>query len=227
MINSSLLLARPPAPGPSYPLLTGLARYYNLDGDGLDAHGGQHATVTGSGFVTGKLGQGFDFAANTGRSIVAPAFNPLGAMSLIFWVKFNSGGGSLYSQVVGQMLGGGGNQNFTLLNQGGYDITWFEYANTPVISMDFGSIGPGVWAQCAFTRSAANVVKGYRNAVLTATASGSAIVSVPGANLRFGTRDDLYSGFNGALDKVALWTSELSGADIATSYNGGAALAYP
>ena len=227
-IGSSMLLASSVIPGVpvSSSLYTNLSRYYKLDGDGVDSYGGQNATVTGAGFVTGKSGQGFDFANTTARSIVAPAFDPPGDFSVSMWAYVATGGGGDYAQVVGQMDGGSGNQNWVILSTFGIKFSYYNYGNILVNQVDMsGHVNS--WTHVVFTRNS-SFIRGYVNgSLIVGPTSATAPTSVPSANFRMGTRNDGYSAFNGKLDEVALWTRAITDSEVTELYNSGAGKFYP
>lgn len=209
-------------------LLNGLVSYWKLDGDGTDVVSAQDGVVTGSGWIPGKIGQGFDFNNTTARSIVAPAFDPPGAFSVSFWLYPKTGGISNYPQMVGQMLNGSGTQNFTILGVSN-TATYYHYGNSSQGSVDFSSY-INQWCHIVFTRSMSGsnaTARGYINGVLGFTSSTFTVTQVPTANFRMGTRIDNYSALNGALDEVAVWSRALTGAEILELYNSGSGKTYP
>lgn len=217
MSLSNSVLPSPPVSS----LLTGLARYYPLEGDATDVYGSQNGTVTGSGFETGKDGQGFYFANTTSRAIVCPAFDPVD-FSVSFWTKFSGSGN--YSQVVGQMDGGYGSQNWVILASSN-TLTYYKYGNAGILGLDLTS-QLGVWAHVVYTRSGSDV-RGYLNGTMTGPVGSAAGTLVPTANFRMGTRNDNYSGYFGVLDEVALWTRALTDSEVSQLYNSGSGNFYP
>jgi hypothetical protein len=204
-------------------LLNGLQRYYKLDGDGVDAVGGQNAVVSNPTYVTGKLGQGARIAGNTSKSIVAPGLNLMTAISISMWVYWT--GSNTYAMVVGNMDGGGGTDlNYAILT-GGTSMTFYGTGNSP--SSSSPSMSQNTWHHVVATRTLAGVTQFWTNGVAGSAVAGAAPYSVPAADFRIGHREDNYASFPGDIDDVAVWNRVLTSGEIAELYNAGAGFQLP
>lgn len=223
--------ASAPAQGPS-PLLTGLAAFYKLDGDGLDARGVHNGTGFGAWgaasppgyYTTGKFGSAF--CMSPGNVVLTP-------FDGWWWTKM------VLSPVIS--LG----TSWTLScwhNMGG---TISGHPPDCVIVQDAFDYGMRVayggkmsWGDFV-TQSNTNVSAGWH--MLTETydgttlryyldgvADGVSISTLPSfsPDRLFGSHfDRSYKSY--AMDEVGMWTRPLSPTEISTLYAGGAGLAYP
>ena len=207
-------------------LTDNLERWYELDGNGVDAHAGQNATTTVAVFGPGKLGQSAEFSgSSTVNQIRSPGLNLLGDLSIAFWWKYHGQGSPGYCPAVSQMIGAGGADiNYAIL-QNGNILQFYGTGNAAAASTT--TAPSDTWEHIVFTRTTAGSVSCYVN---TALSPNSPFASVGPhsvvADLVFGHRDDNYSGFDGALDGIGIWSRILSGSEISQLYNSGSGVTY-
>jgi hypothetical protein len=232
IIGAGLLLSKVNYPTPSIPstLINDLARYYKLDGNGIEEVVGANATTVSlsagvGGWRTGILGQAAEFGGNTLNQIRAPALDLVGDLTLSFWYRYRALGSAGYCPAISQMLGAGGdNINYAVLQNATSLTLYGRYDTSYLVSIDGIS---DTWVHCVFTRTTAGLCTGYRNGIVVTSHSGPIPFSVPTADLIIGHRDDNYSGFDGAIDEVGIWSRILTTTEIEELYAGGAALTYP
>lgn len=207
---------------PPNDLLTGLQRYYSLDGDGTEAVSAQHGVPTGPiTWPAGARGPGASFNADNSCRIVAPGLNLLTDLSISMWVYLI--GNKSYAGMVTQQLGAGAaNTNYSVLCNGS-SVILLGANNSGTGSL---ALTTGYWTHVVITRTTAGVLKFWRNGSLVATGSGPPPNSVPTADLWIGNRPDLYNAFPGIMDEVCIYDTIISQNQIVALLGDGTPPAY-
>lgn len=173
----------------------------------------------------------FDFV-NVGSS----SLGITSTISVSAWVKIpttNTGGGGTNIQVIiAEDTTGSGQRNWNLFwRGGGIDSFYFAIHNTNLSSSSAQSVGvtpnSGQWIHILATYDGtanANGIKLYIDGVPNAqgTASSTGINSFTSSEPNIGrlTGQNQWN-FEGNIDEVSVWNSELSASDVTTIYNGG------
>lgn len=202
-------------------LIDGLERYYPLDGDADDVHGGIDAVITGPSptWDTGHISaQAIDLTASASNKCRASPY--AGAdFSAQAWFKPTGSSGS-FSGLLGNMQTGGVTADWMLFI-GGTAVTWYSPGNTAHNTVSGFSVGN--WGHIVITRSG-TTAKVYVNGSLADTFT----VATGGTNDDFlmACRNDGYSNANATMQEVALWNRVLSASEVTELYNAGAGLSY-
>lgn len=212
-------------------LTDNLVAYWSLDessGTLADSTGNGHGlTTTGSPTysVSGKVNTGVQFASASSQYAtgdVSAAFDLATNYTVSCWIKRTSTGAfhglvSKDTHLAGWTFYIHSNNTLHMVHQGKADVG----AATALSST-------GVWYHAAVTNNA-GAVTFYVNGVSDGTGTLSTITAASSEPVRIACNKDsaLQLYLNGTLDEIGYWSRALTGAEIASLYNGGAGLAYP
>lgn len=210
------------------------------DGNASDIVGSNPGTLTGVGFVSGKVGQAFSFDGNDfidfGDVLDFERTNPL---TFDFWIKqeptvsefnfviakqdnYNAAGSNNGQGYLIGTSGGTGKVHFALINnQIGGSSNWLGVTGS-------SNVRDGIFHHVAVTYdglSSASGVGIYVDGeaetleVLSDTLSSTTVTA---ESFRFGAREGAtFSLFQGVLDEVEVYNRALSGAEIKSIYDAG------
>jgi hypothetical protein len=237
-------------------LLTGLISVYDFEETvGSVAYdttaSSNDLTITGATLnQTGKLNQCFDYSGSFQYCVYNQANNnlaPTSNHSISAWIKregnAQDGGGGTQGagQIMSKYYSSTGNRQYTfgLINDNNpstpnrVQVSYYDTSNTGTfLNYDPPTdIWTNNWMHVVYTRSGADM-SFYVNGLLVATSSGG------NGSMRQATTYRDYIGacnrssytpdqfFNGKIDQVAVWSVELSHAQVRGLYNVGAGLPY-
>ncbi len=204
---------------PAAPTTAGLVAYYKLDGDGKDAAGSHHGTLTNSPtFVPGKDGQALSVALDQYVNVPYTADLSLNTFTVAAWINVSDLGGN--RGILGTRFNG--------------EYTFDMKVNASLIHGDIGdgsgwvstavdvraSLAVGEWYHLAYVfNDAADTAEIYVNGILANTivftgARRTPLFMKAGESLRIGA-DYPTEPFRGLIDDVRLYNRPLSMAEIA------------
>ena len=193
---------------------------YKLDGDGADISG-NHSGVEGSNikydysgtdtnveYGFGRYGQAAVFNGSNSKITLSSTIS--GIKTYSFWINPNSSGNATYARRLFGDVGGTSYTNSITFDKPQSKVIYYE--GTSARSSD--TISNDTWSHIAFT-SSGSTLKVYTNGSLSNTYTTSAFVS---------SIDEICSTtsnrqFNGLIDQVRIFNSELSSANITSLYN--------
>ncbi|MET0752067.1 MAG: LamG-like jellyroll fold domain-containing protein [Pyrinomonadaceae bacterium] len=203
------------------------------DGDALDSTGsGNNGTLqNGTGYVVGRVGQGFTFDGADDQITVPDNANQNGGTNLTIeaWINPSSlphGGTILQKRTSGNIGGyvleptqpsGGGQPNglqFVIMVGGVYS------ALNPA-----GILNPNVWQHIAATYDGA-FMRIYVNGVEVGNKSQTGVIDNVAAPIIIGRNAFNNQGFSGAIDEVSVYNRALTAAEIQSISNAGLAGKY-
>jgi hypothetical protein len=222
------------------PLTDSLISYWKMDeasGNEPDAHGSNTLTDNNTvGSAAGKINTGRDFngtdeylshasdllSGATACSVQAWVYSSRASLVFrpdnVFYVGDNGATGDI---VAIDFEGDGSGAKFRFIKTEGFGGTYAKADN-------FASVA--TWYHLVGTVSTAGVTTLYVNGVAQATTgslTNGAMSST--ASTTIGCRNDLTgaSFWQGTIDEVAIWSRELSAAEVTELYGGGSGFAYP
>ncbi|MDJ0851268.1 MAG: DUF2341 domain-containing protein, partial [Myxococcota bacterium] len=216
----------------------GTVHYWKLDGDGNDAVGTSHGTVTGTTAVAGHYGSALSFDEVDDR-VVVPDFTYNNSFTISFRFKIDDNTGNdyqyLYShgnvsslEAVNIFLGEDGNTNAGMLRTklaDGND-TDDDATLSAALEVDISSlIGDGQWHTYTLTVASGTGSAVYIDGVLGNSSSYGGDAFDPGTNLHLGTREDLDPDrfYGGVLDSVQVFDRALDATQVSDLHSGGSA----
>jgi len=203
-------LVAPVAPGTA-----GLLAHYKLDGDGKDAAGSHHGTLTNSPtFVAGKHGQAMNVTLDQCITVPYTADLSLNTFSVAVWVNVSDIGG--WRGIVGTRFNSDNTFDMkvsaTLIHGDiGNGTAWLNTAvDVPA------NLSVGEWYHIAYVfDDPADTAEVYLNGILsrTMTITGKPLFMKAGQELRIGVD---YPGetFRGMIDDVRIYNRPLSAAEV-------------
>jgi hypothetical protein len=201
---------------PVAPSTTGLVAHYKLDGDGKDAAGSHHGTLTNSPtFVDGKVGQAMVVTLDQYVNVPYAADLSLNTFTVAVWVNISDITG--WRGFIGTRFNG--------------EYTFDVKANAAMIHGDIGNgaawlsttvdvpavLSTGVWYHiCYVFDDPADTAEIYVNGVLARTMviTGTPLFMSTGEDLRIGT-DYSTEPMRGMIDDVYIYNRALSAAEVA------------
>jgi hypothetical protein len=224
-------------------LTDGLEGYWSFDIDFADSSTNGNDGTSGGGVsidAGALLGSGAGLFDGTGTSFVdigAPVTEFGDAFTISTWVKTsfvggdvgilaksnNDGGWSLHEKQF--FLGNDGGGSVGSPNMVGYAVDWMHHNAS-------ADVRDGTWHQIAITfdtPGSANNMIYIDGAPVAATLSlnnynGSNDPAGTLMRIGFDTAGEVDSNYNGLMDEMGVWSRALSAGEIASLYNGGAAL---
>ena len=216
MFLLTLFIAAPTRATDCAPAPSGLVAWWPGNGNANEIIGTNNGTLIGSaGYAAGEVGQAFS-VSGPANCVVVPsspsiAFGTTSPMSIEFWAY--SSGSSGCAHILGKR-GGSGNE-YQIGDCGGL-----------FFNADGGGVSSGQpmpqnqWVHLAGTFDGSTLAI-YINGVLAGTASGTLGTS-SSEPFKIGA-SDVYGGFNGWIDEVAIYNRALSANEIAAIYAAGSA----
>ena len=209
--------------------------YWKLDGDATDSVGSMDGTVTGaSDSASGLINHCYSFDGSDDK-IAFGSVN--GIKSISIWFKPNSNiTTTVYMGLMGEnndaviQLFLGGNIDSNLTNE---MVSWCQGAATGYFWMNSTGLGSSSFSSAAWHHlvfvwvSASSTYRCYYNG------SDRGLMTVRDSAVEFPNWTSFRIGrggvrnFTGLIDEVALFSTSITAANVATIYNGGAGLQYP
>lgn len=205
-------------------LSDGLQRYYPLNGNGTDVHGGVNAAITGPSpaWATGHVSaQALDISGNSSNKCRANVFTD-SEFTCQFWMKRTGNTTSTYFGVVGNMRVGAVTDNWFFLGAN-VACEWYTLDNSPRSRLFSPPLG--TWTHVVVSQSATRA-KVHVDGVEIVNLAVTPVAVVSAVDFLIGCRNDGYGNFPALFQEVALWNRALSTAEITELYNGGAGRGY-
>ncbi len=210
-------------------LLTGLIHAWRLDGNANDALGADNGVATGITWGAGKLGQcGIFPGSNPSGIAIASALNfQTVDWTLAAWIKTTTAGAMVLFETFG-WLGGSSYAGWVVETDASGLINLYTGFGGGITTLTgVTPINDGNWHHVAVTMDSAASYKRsiYVDGVLDATASGLSYQLSTSVTTLIGVNAAVTGGsawWNGRLDEILHYSRALSGAEIASHWNGGA-----
>jgi len=209
----------------SSPLLEGLVRFYPLDGNGDDVHGGEHGVITGAspGYEAG-LGQtnALYLGDSTTNRFEALEFRPNDFT--ISWQVYARGNFNAFAGLIGNFNTSSVTSDWCFLCGGVTDA--LVYANGNANTGKLITLPTLSWHHIVLTREV-TAWKLYYDGTLVESFTSLGAGSSGTDSFYIASRPDGYTTTNARFQKVGLWNRALTDAEVTTLYNSGNVLAYP
>ena len=216
--------------------LSSTVSYWRLDGDAVDAVGGNNGTITGTTTVEGDFGNALSFD-EVDDHVVIPDFAMTSEFTVSFRFKVDDNSGSLFQYIYSHGDVTSTNSLNIFLNEAshGTDPNQFRTVIRDVddtldnfaLQFDASSIiGDGKWHTYTLTVESGIGAKVYLDGVLKNSDSRGGGTLDPATDLYFGARHDLDADrrFGGSLDSVRLFDRALAASEVGDLHSGGTSL---
>ena len=130
-----------------------------------------------------------------------------GAFSISAWIKFNN----LNQET---LIGNSANSNWLRFED--TDDIKFKIGNNSITVTNAGAFSTGNWFHFSAVRNSSNVITFYKNGVALSTTGSRSGTFTPE---RIGQKTSGDTFFDGNIDEVALWDTELSASQVLQIYN--------
>ena len=208
-----------------------LVALYRFQDNFTDSSGqGNHGTNNGATFATGQAGYGKAGSFGSGAYVTAADSGSLditSTLTIAAWV-FRTGTSSFDGIVAkgpttGSTVNYPGNYEFRV-DSGATGKASFlaERTDTNQLSSSSGTtnVGSGSWVHLAVTVGSGGAVTHYFNGVVAGTGTLTSWGEANNELLYIGSRKDLFTGFDGLLDDVAIFNEVLTQTQINTVRSG-------
>jgi hypothetical protein len=208
-----------------------VAGWWRGEGNAIDAAGTNNGNLRGGvTFVSGRVGQAFNFDGSSGSVLVPdnPAFHLTNALTIEAWINPRSWGGTA-REIVSRWFGAGNQLSYTT----SIDVNGKAYL---LVSSDGRTSSLGVDYNLVYTTNTiplnqwTHFATTYDGAALRIYLNGSLQNQVPWTNGIFPGTPPLVIGecyseslFSGLIDEPTLYSHALSESEIQTIYLAGAA----
>ena len=202
----------------------GLVGWWRAENDAQDSAGTNHGVLrNGAGFAAGRVGQAFALDGTDDCIEVpdAPALRPV-SVTLEAWVAFDVTSGRQVPFAKPRGTGPFAGASYELWLEGG---SLSGAANDGALSAPFSPV-PGRWHHLAYTfDDGAKQQVLYVDGIQVASGSANTSIAYDAQPLLLGRgqRGTPISFFHGRIDEAAIYNRALSGAEIASIFNAGAA----
>lgn len=207
-------------------LSDGLQRYYPLDGNADDVHGGADAAITGT--PTWEAGHVSAQALNLGATPNTCRADPFIStdVSLQMWMYRLGSGGTFYG-VVGNMRSGAVTDNWFMLGGGADTGVIYSNGNSSTTIANPGAPFPlNDWCHVVYTHGPSGRRLYIDGVLASSDGAGTPPAVVSAVDFLIGCRNDGYGNWPARLQEVALWDRALDASEVAELYNGGDGLSY-